>query len=87
MDTSKETKDHDAIKEWVENRQGEPALVRDAESERKENGGVLRIKFDEDTDELQAISWEEFFKIFDDRDLTFLYDTDKESRFNKFVYK
>jgi hypothetical protein len=87
MDTSKETKDHNTIKEWVEKRLGEPALVRSTGNESMENGGVLRIKFDEDTDELQSISWDEFFKIFDERDLTFLYDTENESRFNKLIYK
>jgi len=40
-------------------------------------------------DSLQEISWDEFFRIFDEKQLEFLYqDTTadgQESRFNKFI--
>lgn len=39
-------------------------------------------------DALKAISWDEFFEIFEDRKLAFLYQdrtSGGESRFNKFI--
>jgi hypothetical protein len=83
--TSQETKDHQIIREWIDERQGAPAVIRNSNSHT--GNSPLRIKFDETTDELQEISWEEFFKIFDEQELTFLYDTDRSSRLSKFIYK
>jgi hypothetical protein len=84
MSTSEQTTDHRTIQRWAEERNGHPAVVR-TEGE----GGVLRIDFDEAEDGLEAISWEEFFEIFDNSKLSFLYqDKTAEggtSRFNKFV--
>lgn len=79
------TRDHAAIRTWAEARRGHPAVVEDTE--------ILRIDFDEpggnDDAALRRIAWDDFFRIFDDRDLEFLYQ-DKTadghpSRFNKFV--
>jgi hypothetical protein len=80
MSTAERTRDHDTIREWVEERGGGPAQVSGT-------GGLLRIDFDEPApgDTLEPISWERFFRIFDDRGLTFLYDPEGESRFNKLV--
>ena len=52
-------------------------------------GGILRIDFGEPEENLTRIDWDEFFRIFDDNGLEFLYQ-DKTaggdtSRFNKFV--
>jgi hypothetical protein len=55
---------------------------------------ILRIDFDDPDgsrdEHLRRVAWEEFFRIFDDRDLEFLYQEQtrdgKISRFNKFVY-
>lgn len=86
MDAS-QTKDHDKIKEWVEARQGEPAVIRvGTHTDKPNSGGLLRIRFDDDAEDLQQISWDEFFKIFAENGLTFLYDPDRKSRFNKFIY-
>lgn len=84
MSNSSQTKDH-TIKKWVEERNGKPTIIKDTDAKGK-NEGVLRIRFDEHTEELKPISWDEFFKIFDKRKVAFLYDEDKESTFNKFVY-
>jgi hypothetical protein len=82
------TTDHDEIKEWVESREGRPAVVRTTH-DTAEGGGLLRIDFGEQDENLQEISWNEFFKIFDENDLAFLYQEvtaeGDESRFNKFV--
>lgn len=84
MSSSNTTTDHDEIREWVEARDGHPAKV-DTGGE----GGILRIDFGKPEDNLEAIEWDEFFAIFDENNLAFLYQ-DKtadgsESRFNKFV--
>ncbi|WP_297333512.1 hypothetical protein [Flavobacterium sp.] len=83
------TTDHKKIEQWVEARDGKPSVV---ESTGKNGGGLLRINFPGYTeDNLNEISWYEFFKIFDDNDLQFLYQEGTkdggESRFFKFVNK
>jgi hypothetical protein len=84
---SKQTTDHDEIRKWVEARGGRPAAVERTHSEGE--GGLLRIDFGEKEPELEEISWEEFFRTFDERKLAFLYQEKtkdgKESRFFKFV--
>lgn len=74
------TRDHLAIRRWVEARRGKPAKV-----ETGGEGGILRIDFDPPDDGLVRIDWDEFFRIFDREGLDFLHDASKESRFNKFV--
>jgi len=87
---SKRTSDHDEIKKWAEDRDGKPAVVKGTES--KDGSGLLRINFPGYAEEnLKDISWEEFFKIFDDNALEFLYQEKTQdgetSRFSKFVNK
>lgn len=87
---SKTTTDHDEIKKWVEERGGKPAVVKDTE-DNGEGAGVLRINFPgySGEDSLQDISWDEFFKTFDEKNLAFLYQDTTEggeqSRFFKLV--
>src|ERR1044072_1492609 len=85
---SNTTTNHDEIRKWVEERGGRPAIVKGTE---RGESALLRIDYPgysgEDT--LETIEWEEFFEIFDDNKLAFLYQ-DKtadggESRFSKFV--
>ena len=82
------TKSHDDIRKWIEDRGGHPAMVADTERNGRP-GGVLRVDFDEpggnDDVGLHRVSWEEFFKVFDDNDLAFLRVDNDDSRFNKFV--
>ena len=84
MTESRSTLDHDTIREWAEARRGHPAKV-DTGAE----GGILRIDFDEPEDGLSEIGWDEFFTIFDENDLEFLYQDKtadgQTSRFNKFI--
>ena len=86
---SKVTTDHDEIRQWVEERGGHPARVKDTES--KKSPGVLRINYPgySGEDSLEAISWDEFFTGFDDNNLAFLYQDEtkdgKESRFSKLI--
>ncbi|MFV8838918.1 hypothetical protein [Salinimicrobium soli] len=86
---SKTTKDHKKIREWVEARDGKPAVVESTSNSEK-GGGLLRINFPGYAeDNLKNISWDEFFDIFDSNDLQFLYQEETsdggESRFFKFV--
>jgi len=82
------TTDHEEIRRWVEERGGNPAVVKGTES-----GGsaMLRIDYPGFSGEgkLEAIEWEEFFEIFDENNLAFLYQDRTadggESRFSKFV--
>jgi hypothetical protein len=72
------TTDHDEIRRWVEEHDGQPATVRGTG-----NGdpGVLRIDFPGGAgeDQLEPISWDEWFQKFDDSDLAFLYQEEKAS--------
>jgi len=87
---SKRTTNHETIKKWAEKREGKPAVVEKTES--KDGSGLLRINFPGYAEEnLKDISWEQFFKTFDENNLDFLYQEKtqdgKISRFSKFVKK
>jgi hypothetical protein len=84
---AEKTRDHETIRRWAEQRGGHPAVVEGTEDNR-EGAGLLRIKFDEDEEDLKDIEWDEFFDTFDDRGLTFLYQNEidgSKSRFFKLV--
>jgi hypothetical protein len=80
------TTDHNKIREWVEERDGRPAIVAATQNG---TGGLLRIDFGDRDEELEEVSWIEFFKIFDDNNLAFLYQEEAASgglsRFFKFI--
>jgi hypothetical protein len=78
MASAETTKDHDTIRKWAEARGGRPAQVAGT-------GGLLRFDFGEKEERLEEISWEEFFKKFDESNIQFLYAPDRDSRFFKFV--
>ena len=85
MASAKVTTDHDTIRKWVEAKGGCPAQVKKTRG--KNNTGILRIDFPgySGKESLEPISWEEFFKKFDDEKLAFLYQDEPDSRFNKLV--
>jgi hypothetical protein len=84
MSSSKTTTSHEEIRKWAESRDGHPAVIKT-----RGKGGVLRIDFGEPEEDLEQISWDEFFQIFDENKLAFLYQDKTQdggtSRFNKFV--
>lgn len=84
MSSSETTTDHETIRKWAEERDGHPAKVKTGG-----DGGILRIDFGDKEEALDQIDWDEFFTIFEDNDLQFLYqDTTQDggvSRFNKFI--
>jgi hypothetical protein len=83
---AKRTRDHNAVRRWIEQRKGRPAMV--------EGTQILRVDFDDPDgsrdQKLVPVSWDELFSVFDDRDLEFLYQEHTHdghiSRFNKFVH-
>ncbi|WP_163269950.1 hypothetical protein [Chelativorans alearense] len=84
MSAAVTTTDHDEIRNWAEARGGRPARVKATKPD-----GILRIDFGEPEEELEPITWADFFRIFDESNLAFLYqertDDDRISRFNKLV--
>jgi hypothetical protein len=80
---SQTTTDHEEIQRWVEARGGEPSRVKGT--------NLLRIDYPGFSGEetLEPIDWDEFFKVFDENKLVFLYQEETkdggESRFSKFV--
>jgi hypothetical protein len=83
------TTDHDEIRSWVEEHGGNPANV--AGTENAGGPGVLRIDFPGGAgeDQLQHISWEDWFDKFERENLAFLYQAKKaggeDSTFFKLV--
>jgi hypothetical protein len=65
------TQDHDVIRQWAEQRDATPATVEG--TEHADHLGVLRFDFGGDDDRLQHVSWDEWFKTFDERGLNFIY--------------
>jgi hypothetical protein len=83
------TTDYETIREWAETRGGWPAMV--ARTARGDTACVLRIDFPAYTGEgtLKPISWNEWFKEFDQNNLAFLYQErtadGKQTRFYKLI--
>lgn len=83
------TTDHARIREWVEARDGAPATVESTYTE--DDPGLIRIDFPGYTGEeaLLSITWDEWFRKFDDSDLVFLFQEDLasggRSNFNELI--
>jgi hypothetical protein len=89
VSTAEKITDHEQIRAWAEERGGRPARVKSTAD--KGGGGVLRFDFGEKDAELEEISWDDFFRIFDENDLALLEQEEtksgKTSRFSKFVQR
>jgi hypothetical protein len=83
------TTNHEEIRRWVEQHGGRPARVRGTGE--GDDPGVLRIDFPgaSGEEQLEPISWEEWFGKFDEAELAFLYQEQKagggDSTFFKLV--
>lgn len=88
MPGARRTTDHDAIRQWAEERGGRPARAPGDDNDRE---AQLRIEFpDEDVSApLEPIDWDEFFAELDAAGLEFLYqelyDDGAPSRFHRVV--
>ena len=70
---SKTTQDHDFIRQWAEERGAKPCRVRGTQGQ-QEDGGLLRLNFPGyGGPRLEEISWDEWFRKFDEKNLIFLY--------------
>lgn len=70
------TRNHDVIKQWADERKGVPATVPG--TEHGDHLGVLRFNFPGyGGQDLQEVSWDDWFKTFDDRQLVFQYQEHK----------
>lgn len=66
------TRNHEVIKRWAEERKAVPATVPGTEHGGRP--GVLRFNFPGyGGDNLQEISWDDWFKPFEERNLVFVY--------------
>jgi hypothetical protein len=66
------TKDRDTIQQWAEERGAKPATVEG--SEHGKDLGVLRFDFPGYGGQaLKHVSWDEWFRTFEHRDLEFVY--------------
>lgn len=85
------TTDHDEIRTWVDEHDGKPARVRGTGS--GDSAGVLRIDFPGGAgqDDLEHISWDDWFETFEESGLALLYQEHKasgeDSTFNKLVQR
>jgi hypothetical protein len=86
--SAKSTTNHDEIRDWVESHGGHPATVKRT-TKSGQAAGILRIDFPgfSGAETLKPVSWDEWFAVFDQRKLAFLYQDakGKQSRFNKLV--
>jgi len=60
----------EVVQAWAEERNGKPACIKG--SREKKYGGILRIDFGNSDEKLEQIDWAEFFKIFEERKLSFM---------------
>ena len=90
--SSKQMTDHDEIRKWAEARGGQPAKVEGTGSG-KSDPGMIRLMFPDNPqandDKLSPISWDEWFKAFDQNNLALVYQDEtaggQKSSFNKLV--
>jgi hypothetical protein len=69
------TRDHQIIKQWADQRGGQPARVRGSQ--------VLRLGFGKLPPNWEPLPWEEFFKTFEQTAMSFWYDDGPGSRLFK----
>ncbi len=70
------TTDHATIRQWAERHHGKPAAVERTHS--GDDVGIIRIMFPDNPrsehDALLEISWDEFFREFEERELALVYN-------------
>lgn len=89
MNKTHSTVDHEEIQRWAEERGAQPARVK--ETGAPGDVGVLRFDFPGvgAEESLEPVSWDEFFRKFDEKNLALVYQESTESgersNFNKLV--
>jgi hypothetical protein len=88
-ETTKTTTDHAEIRRWAEARGARPARVKGTGG--PGDPGIIRLDFPSDgpDENLEPISWDEWFRAFDQNQLALVYQeqtaSGKPSNFNKLV--
>lgn len=88
----KNTTDHNEIKKWAEKVNGKPQKIEDSQAADKAG---LRIDFKGGEDEIylsegkkgRDIAWEEFFRIFEEQKLAFLFEEDPKAEIPTDAYR
>jgi hypothetical protein len=79
------TTDHGTIRKWAESHGGKPAAVE--RTHQGDDVGIVRLMFPDSRrshhEALTGISWDEFFRQFEESKLALLYGPD--SLFNKII--
>jgi hypothetical protein len=90
MAKGRTTIDHEEIRHWAEERRAHPATVKGTAG--REGPGVLRFDFEDfgaGEESLEPISWDEFFRKFEEASLALVLQDETgsgaTSRFAKFV--
>lgn len=69
--SNKSSRSHEVIQRWAEDRKAQPAMIGE---DGDKSPRVLRFDFPGYGGEnLRAISWDDWFRTFDERDLVFLF--------------
>jgi hypothetical protein len=72
----KSTIDHKEVKKWAKKAGARPARIKSGQNLKSE--GELRMDFSGGKNqELEYLSWEEFFNMFEDKNLAFEYEDGK----------
>jgi hypothetical protein len=83
------TTDHEAIRRWAEVRGGRPVAARSADADAR----PIRLAFSDtaSTDDVEPISWDEWFRRFDEHGCALLIEEltsdGQVSRFNRLLYR
>jgi len=89
MASARTTTNHEEIRKWAEARGAKPSTVK--RTTKTEEPGILRLHFPgySGGESLQEISWDEWFRKFDDQNLALLFQEStrdgRPSNFNKLV--
>ena len=78
------TVNHMKIKEWAEKRNGKPTMLLGTPNQMH---GLLYIDFGEGEFSFQEITWQYFFKVFENRGYAFLYEQNSDNSLNSKFYK
>ena len=90
MSATNQTHDHQAIKDWAEERDAVPAKIKGTGNQKDE--GILRIHFPQkspNNEDFEELEWDDFFKEFEENNLDLIYQEKTKdgetSTFHKFV--
>jgi len=76
-----DTIEKQTIRDWAQQRNGKPALLKH-KNDTGRAGEMLKIVFPGDeTKDMDLISWEQFFIIFEENNLKFLFIDEEEKQF------